>query len=124
MSFVLKKMGIEYQKAVMDIFNYYIEQGTAAFPAKPLPEQFYEQLNQKIQGYPAFIDPKAVGQGLGSFCLRRLEAEALKLGIKNLLAEISSENQASLIFHQKRGFELLGEWKNIGKKKDRCFGVV
>ena len=46
------------------------------------------------------------------------------MGIKNLLAEVSSENNGSLSFHKKHGFEVVGELKNIGTKFNRKFGIV
>jgi len=142
----------------MKIFNYYIENGTAAFPASTLPEQFFTMLMEKTKGYPAyaiinsdtqemvgfcllsayspfstfkqtatisyFISPDYVGQGVGLQCLGKLETMAKEVGIKHIIAEISSENHPSLKFHQKHGFEICGALKNIGNKFDRNFDVV
>ena len=44
MNIIFEKMGNKHQKQVMDIFNYYISNGTAAFPGTELPEQFYRFL--------------------------------------------------------------------------------
>ncbi len=46
------------------------------------------------------------------------------MGIRHLIAEVSSENEGSLTFHQKHGFTVVGELKEIGYKLDRTFGVV
>ena len=66
-----------------------------------------------------FITPNYTGQGLGRMCLEKLEADAALMGISHLVAEISSENTGSLAFHQKHGFDAVGELKNIGSKFGR-----
>lgn len=71
-----------------------------------------------------FIDREYTRKGLGGLCLSRLEEEGRRMGLRNLVAEVSSENNASINFHRKSGFELAGELKNIGTKLDRNFGVV
>lgn len=153
-----EKMGVEHQKPIMKIFNYYIENGTSAFPASALPEQFYDMLIEKTKGYPAYtiIDPEAeevagfcslssynpfstfketaaisyfispdyVGRNIGRACLQKLESEAKEIGIKHIIAEISSENQQSLKFHAKYGFEFCGRLKNVGAKLGRQFDVI
>lgn len=49
-----------------------------------------------------FIDPKFSGKGIGKLALQKLENEASKIGIRTLLASITSENTDSLKFHKKR----------------------
>lgn len=71
-----------------------------------------------------FIEKDSVGMGLGKLALNLLEEEAQKLGIKYLLANISSENEQSLKFHAKNGFKECGRFYNIGKKKDKNFDIV
>lgn len=154
----LEKMGIEHQKSIMKIYNYYIENSTAAFPASTLPEQFFAMLMEKVKGYPAyaiinsetnevigfcclsaynpfstfketavityFISQDYVGKGIGGKCLEKLETDALQMGIKHIIAEISSDNQQSQRFHTKNGFKTCGVLKNIGNKFDRNFDVI
>lgn len=71
-----------------------------------------------------FISKEHVGKGIGEQCLKKLESEAKQMGIKHIIAEISSENQQSLGFHNKCGFRTCGSLKNIGKKFERSFDVV
>ncbi|GAP15871.1 sortase [Longilinea arvoryzae] len=40
------------QIPVMDIFNYYVENGFAAYPERPFPYEFYERMLAGTQGYP------------------------------------------------------------------------
>lgn len=71
-----------------------------------------------------FLAEGSTGKGIGSLCLSKLEEEAKAMGIKHLIAEVSSENEGSLAFHQKHGFTVVGELKEIGQKLNRTFGVV
>ena len=157
MNIIFEKMGNKHQKQVMDIFNYYISNGTAAFPGTVLPEQFYRFLMEKSEGYPSyvlkkdnnsiigfcqlskynpfstfkstanityFISKDYTRKGLGSKCLEKLEQDAIKMGIRNLIAEVSSENKESINFHKKHGFFIAGELKDIGEKFEHSFGVI
>lgn len=154
----LEKTGPEHQKAVMAILNYYIETITGAFPASPLPEEFFARLMENAKGYAAyvaihpetsevvgfcslraysplstfiatavisyFIAPEYVGQNIGGIFLDRISADARQMGIKHIIAEISSENERSLGFHAKHGFANCGSLKSIGCKLGRNFDVV
>lgn len=71
-----------------------------------------------------FIDREYVGKGLGTQCLAKLEEDARKLGVHNIIAEISSENNGSIRFHDEHGFKIVGTLKDIGEKLGKVFGVV
>lgn len=71
-----------------------------------------------------FIEKDEVGKGVGKAALRLLEQEGKKIGIKYLLASISSYNEQSLHFHKKNGFIECGRFINIAKKKEINFDVV
>jgi phosphinothricin acetyltransferase len=71
-----------------------------------------------------FIDKDFKGKGIGKMALNRLEVEAKKYGIKNILANIASVNEESLAFHSKNGFVKCGEFENIIKKKDIEFNII
>lgn len=158
MKIQFEPMTMEHQTPIMEIFNYHIKTGTAAFPSTPLPEPFFGMLLKKAEGYPSYIckneeSGSIVGfcqlsayspfptfrsaasvtyflaedsteKGIGSLCLAKLEESAKAMGIRHLIAEVSSENEGSLTFHQKHGFTVVGELKEIGYKLDRTFGVV
>jgi len=158
MEIIFEKMGMEHRKSVIEIYNYYIENSTAAFPATTLPVEFFSTLIEKTTGYPAyailnsdalevigfcflsayspfstfketanisyFISQNYVGKGIGEQCLEKLETDAMQVGIKHIIAQISSENQQSLKFHIKHGFEISGTLKNIGNKLGRNFTVI
>jgi L-amino acid N-acyltransferase YncA len=65
----LVPMGAEHARAVVGIFNYYVEHSFAAFPEAPVPERFFEGLVAIAQGYPAVValageDAETAGFGL------------------------------------------------------------
>lgn len=71
-----------------------------------------------------FIDPDHTRKGIGTKLLRFLEEEAMKKGITNILANISSLNPESIDFHKKSGFIECGRFKNVGRKKGKLFDTV
>lgn len=71
-----------------------------------------------------FLAPNFTRRGLGSCLLARLEAEAIRFGIREILAHISSRNPASIVFHRKAGFEEVGRFRSIGVKQRVAFDVV
>lgn len=71
-----------------------------------------------------FIKPDHTGKGLASKLLNMFIDISKKLGIKTLLANISSLNEGSINFHKKHGFEECGRLKKIGCKFDKDFDIV
>lgn len=71
-----------------------------------------------------FIDKDEVGKGAGKQALKLLEDEGRKMGIKHILASISSYNEQSLSFHKRNGFIECGRFHNVGRKKGNCFDEV
>lgn len=157
MECIFEKLSLEHQDGVMEIFNYYIRETTAAYREKVIDKDhflaFLEVTNthpgyalkderNKIIGFCMlkpyislstfsevaelmyFIDHEYTGKGIGFLALKKLEDEARKLGIKKLLASISSENENSIKFHKKHGFIEYGRLLNIGKKFGSYFSVV
>lgn len=71
-----------------------------------------------------FLDKEEVGRGIGREALGLLEREGGKMGVKYILANISSRNKQSLDFHSKNGFVECGRFLNIGRKKGKNFDVI
>jgi L-amino acid N-acyltransferase YncA len=71
-----------------------------------------------------FIDKDFTGKGLGKAALDKLEEEANNIGIKNILASITSENIQSISFHKKYGFKECGRFAGIGKKWNKQFDII
>jgi len=87
-------------------------------PYNPMPSF------RKTANCTYFIAPEYVGRGVGGECLKKLIEDGKNMGISCLIAEISSENEKSLAFHEKHGFKKVGELIDIGEKLGRSFGVV
>jgi phosphinothricin acetyltransferase len=71
-----------------------------------------------------FVGKDYVGHGIGAEALRRLEDDAKKLGIRNILAGVVSRNEESLRFHRKHGFCECGCFRGVGKKFGEFFDIV
>ena len=62
-------LGLDHEKEVMRIFNYYVENSFAAYPEKKLPDEFFERFLEMSEGYPAYA-VKWQGKIIG-FCFLR-----------------------------------------------------
>lgn len=71
-----------------------------------------------------FILPEYTDKGIGKHLLEKLESDAKQLGVKTILATISSLNTKSINFHLKNGFSICGYFKKMGIKKGQSFDVV
>ncbi len=157
MKFIFENLERRHSDAVMEIFNYYVENSFAAYPEKRVPVQFFDLLIEKLGNYPAyaivnpdegvvgfcslkpylpfstfretaeisyFIHPSEVGKGAGKQALELLVAKGSEMGVKQILANVSSLNEESLAFHSKNGFKECGRFKNIITKNGICFDIV
>ncbi len=83
----------------------------------------YPAFNQAAEaGY--FFLPEYTRKGLGTRVLQTLEQEAKKIGVRTLLANISSLNPASVAFHRKHGFRECGRFRKILKKFGQNVDIV
>ncbi len=71
-----------------------------------------------------FIAKDHIGKGLGRKALDKLETDAKEMGIKKILASVTSENLQSLEFHKKNGFSECGRLPGIGEKFGKSFDIV
>jgi phosphinothricin acetyltransferase len=153
----IRKVKESDRNAVVDIFNYFVENSFAAYPDKPIGYEFFDILkgmsrdavfyviednDRKVIGFGLlrqhqhteafkqsaeltyFILPEHNRRGTGTRLLGILEDEAGKMGVKTLLANISSLNEQSLNFHRKNGFSECGRFGRVGRKLGRDFDVV
>ncbi len=139
---------------VVSIFNHYVKESHAAFPDQPVEPGFFEfmlhgahacyvaEVGGKVVGFailrpfmpfPAFqgsaavtffILPTHVRQGLGTRMLDAMTRDATRLGIRSLVAQISSLNGGSIAFHGKRGFCECGRVGDAGRKFGESFDLV
>ncbi|HTN48400.1 MAG TPA: GNAT family N-acetyltransferase [Burkholderiaceae bacterium] len=72
-----------------------------------------------------YIDPAALGRGLGKALLLELMVRCAAAGLREMLAVIGdSDNAASIGVHRACGFAHIGTMKGIGRKFDRWVDVV
>lgn len=64
------------------------------------------------------------GNGIGSLLLKELIEIARNQKLHTMIGVIDSENRGSIVFHQKLGFEIVGNIKQTGYKFDRWLDSV
>jgi len=70
MHFHLEPMLPEHREPVIDIFNYYIENSFAAYPATKVPYEFFDKFLEMSDGYPTITVKDEIGEVLGFGMLR------------------------------------------------------
>lgn len=71
-----------------------------------------------------YLDPNATAQGIGSQLLLRIEAEAARRGLRNVISLVTEENVGSVRFHERHGFARVGRLENVGLKFGRLLDVL
>jgi L-amino acid N-acyltransferase YncA len=71
-----------------------------------------------------FICPGFTGRGMGTRLIGVLEGKARELGMRSLVARVSSRNRKSIRFHRKNGFSICGRIRAVGTKFGKPFDVV
>ncbi|WP_340818117.1 N-acetyltransferase family protein [Methanolobus sp. WCC4] len=71
-----------------------------------------------------FVKDGYKGKGIGSMLLAELVSKAKDINIHSLLANISSINEESLMFHKKKGFSECGRFAEVGIKHGTTFDTV
>jgi len=71
-----------------------------------------------------YVDHNYKGHGLGTELYRKLEEILTRQGVVNLLACITEENENSVRFHEKLGYEKVGTFKKVGYKFGRWLDVT
>lgn len=70
-----------------------------------------------------YIYPTGTKKGIGTIVLEYLEKQALELGIKNLIAVITGENDSSVKLFERNGYVRVAHLKKVGFKFDRLLDV-
>lgn len=71
-----------------------------------------------------YIKPEFTGKKIGVEVIHFMETTAKKIGLKNLVAVITSENTGSLKLFERCGYFKCGHLKNIGIKFNRALDVI
>lgn len=156
MEYKFEEITEKHRKEVIDIFNYYIKNTTAAYREEVVDYSFFNNLiedcigdskyviknTEEVVGFcllehfiplntfrevaevTYFIKKDYVGKGIGKSALERLENDAIAKGINVLTANITSNNNQSIRFHEKNGFTKYGELEKAGLKFDKYFNII
>lgn len=71
-----------------------------------------------------YLNPEFKRHGAGTALMDRLIADCRRMGVKALIACITGENDASIAFHRRLGFEQVSLFKSVGYKHGRWLDVV
>lgn len=71
-----------------------------------------------------YIDPKHVGNGIGSLLMEALVARASDIGHHAVISQIVAGNEASLALGQRFGFTEVGRLPEVGRKFGQLLDVV
>ncbi|WP_334330424.1 GNAT family N-acetyltransferase [Companilactobacillus sp. HBUAS59699] len=71
-----------------------------------------------------YVDGDAKGEGIGKLLYQKLETYLTEQGVVNLLACITEDNQGSVKFHEKLGYDYIGKFKKVGFKFGRWLDIV
>ncbi|MHC3511156.1 GNAT family N-acetyltransferase [Streptococcus suis] len=71
-----------------------------------------------------YVSNEARGKGIGSLLYDAIEEDLKARGFKNFLACIALPNPASLALHEKRRYEQVAHFKNVGYKFDTWHDIV
>jgi phosphinothricin acetyltransferase len=71
-----------------------------------------------------FLRVGYTGRGIGTAILQALESGAVAMGVRSIVATVSSLNEESYRFHLARGFIEQGRLVEIGMRNGRPFDIV
>ena len=71
-----------------------------------------------------YVDPAAVGGGIGPLLLTELVNVARERGHHAVIAQISADNEPSLKMGARAGFERVGTLREVGRKFDRWIDLA
>lgn len=71
-----------------------------------------------------YVRPSRHRQGLGRALLADLIERARHLGHHTIIAGISAEQRASVVLHERAGFAMVGQLREVGHKFDTWLDVV
>lgn len=74
--------------------------------------------------HSVYVHKDFFGHGIGSLILQELIEIAKTQKLHTMIGVIDSENQGSIVFHQKIGFEIVGHIKQTGYKFERWLDSV
>lgn len=74
--------------------------------------------------HSVYAHPNHIGKGIGKYLIQELIRLAKAQNLHTMIGVIDAENQSSIDFHKKFGFEIVGTIKDSGFKFDRWLHSV
>ena len=71
-----------------------------------------------------YLDPAAIGQGLGTLLLAALIEASEEAGFRQMIAVVGGAEPASIALHRKLGFREAGRMVSVGRKQGRWLDTV
>ncbi len=71
-----------------------------------------------------YIDKNRVGRGIGDKLLGKLLKQAKEFGFNQMIAIVTAGTDASIVLHKKHGFEILGEFPELGYKFEEWHDIT
>lgn len=71
-----------------------------------------------------YLHPEHCDSGIGKTLMEKLISECRNMGIRVLIACVTSENEGSIRFHKKLGFREVSHFYGVGEKFDRLLDVT
>ena len=130
--------------ALLEIYAPYVENTTYSFEyTPPTPEQFTARFRKYTAQCPwlvweedermayswcaevsIYLAPEAQRRGIGRQLYRAVEEILWRQGYRIIYALITSENTASLAFHERVGYARCADFPGCGIKFGRSLGVI
>ena len=71
-----------------------------------------------------YLAPESTGCGIGSLLQSRIEQHCIESGLHHAVAKIISDNERSISFHQRHGYEIVGVQREIGNMNGKWCDVT
>lgn len=71
-----------------------------------------------------YLDKACVAKGTGSLLYESIERAAADMGIRSIVSLVTEENEPSMAFHARHGFDTVGTLSKVGIKLGRWLDVV
>ena len=71
-----------------------------------------------------YLSSNYTQHGIGTELMKTLISDCKEMGVRALIACITYENEASIRFHERLGFEKVSHFKQVGMKFGRVLDVV
>ena len=71
-----------------------------------------------------YIQPDAIGRGVGTQLLRALIDAAIKAGFRQMIAVVGGAEPASVALHSRAGFVEAGRMRSVGRKHGRWLDTL